>query len=375
LYALWTIDGLETTKPDLLKLALADVSPKVRAAAVRLHGRWLRGADPDAAVRQLSSVVHDAEPEVLVQLALTLGEAHTAASFDAMYQLLLTTENNPNVPSALATGMAGREFDFYERLATQFGTLKPRAEIASMLTILATAILHQGEPEQTRRLIAAIGDSGGTPKWARTALLSGFDPLMTPDFRRSVGPTRLVKADAFATLLASPDADVRNSAEKFSEVLAEAEKARREAPPPVPLSADQVTSYERGKQTFQICAGCHQLTGTGVYHVAPSLVDSHWVASYPDIAIRIVLCGKEGTPGVPGPMPPIGGTFSDEQIADVLTYVRNSWGLHLGALDVVTVAKVRAAVGNRQTPWNDAELRRVESAVALEKAHAAARSH
>jgi hypothetical protein len=99
------------------------------------------------------------------------------------------------------------------------------------------------------------------------------------------------------------------------------------------------------------------------------------VSSYPEIAIRIILCGKEGTPGFPGPMPPIGGTFSDDQIAEVLTYVRNSWGLHLGAVNNETVEKVRAAVGSRQAPWTDAELRRVESAVALQIEHAASRSH
>jgi mono/diheme cytochrome c family protein/glucose/arabinose dehydrogenase len=370
--ALWTLDGLKAARPELLKEALSDPSPKVRAAAVRLHERFLRGADADATVRQLSAVMQDAEPEVLVQLALTLGEAHTAASLDAMYQLLAAARDVPYLPSAVATGIGGREFVFLQRLQGQLGALGPRPEIASMLAILSTAIVHQGDTDQVQSLIAGIGDGGGLPKWARTALLSGFEPVLTPNFRRSVGPARLIKSESLAPLVASSDPEIRTGSEKFSQALAKAEEALREAHPAVALTAEEKISYDRGMLSYQVCAGCHQPTGTGTRQVAPSLVDSHWVSSYPEVAIRIVLCGKEGTPGFPGPMPPIGGTFSDEQIAGVLTYVRNSWGLHQGAVDVATVARVRNAVGNRQTPWTDAELRRVEGTVASEKARAAA---
>jgi mono/diheme cytochrome c family protein/glucose/arabinose dehydrogenase len=373
--ALWTLDGLGAAKPGLLGHALSDPSAKVRAVAVRLHERFLRGADADAMVRQLSPVIQDAEAEVLVQLALTLGEAHTDASFGAMYQLLLAARDNPDLPSALATGLRGREFDFYQRLVGQAGSLDRRPELASMLTILSTAIVHEGDGDRIRRLIASIGDGGGLPKWVRTALLGGFEPVLTPSFRRTVGAAHLVRSDALAPLTASSDPEIRAGGERYSQGLAEAEKVRQEAPQAVALSADEKISYEHGRLAFQVCAGCHQLTGTGTGNVAPSLVDSHWVGTYPDIAIRIVLCGKEGTPGFAGPMPPIGGAFSDEQIAGVLTYVRNSWGLHLGAVDVATVAKVRNAVGNRQTPWTDAELRRVEGTIAQARANAASRSH
>jgi mono/diheme cytochrome c family protein len=374
LNALWTLDGLGPVRLALLRQALGDSSPKVRAAAVRLHEPWMRGADPDAAVRQVCLLVHDSEPEVLVQLALTLGEAHTASAMDAMLELLLGAENNPNLPSALATGLAGQEFGFLQRLEAGIATRRPGGEITSMLTILATAVLHRADSAQVSDLIASIGDGSSLPKWVRTALLKGFDSLLTPGFRRSVG-SRLVKAAGLAPLGASVDPAIRESADKLVDALARAEQANREAPPPIPLTAAQTELYEKGRLTFQICAGCHDTTGVGVAHVAPSLVDSHWVASYPEIAIRIVLAGKEGTPGFPGPMPPIAAAFNDEQIAGVLTYVKNSWGLHLGAVDPATVSRVRAAVGSRQTPWTDAELRRVEGALAQEKAHAAERTH
>jgi mono/diheme cytochrome c family protein len=375
LNALWTLDGLGSHKAELLRRALHDVSPKVRAAAIRLHETWLRGSDADSAVRQLEDVMRDPEPEVRVQLTLSLGEARTPASFEAMYQLLLHSENSPDLPSALETGLSGREHDFLEKLEADCRRLQPRPELTAMLGSLATAILHRADGSQVAALIVAVGDQGGLPKWTRTALMHGFDPLLTPAFRRSIGPIRLVRSEALNPLKASSDLDIRGAAERVAEGLSSAEQAQREKPAPVILTKAQTEEYEKGRLTFQICAGCHDTAGSGVWHVAPSLVDSHWVSNYPEIAIRIVLCGKEGTPGFPGPMPPIGGAFNDEQIADVLTYVRNSWGLHLGSVDVDTVARVRSKVGNRQTPWTDAELRRVQSAVAAEKAHAAERTH
>jgi hypothetical protein len=73
-----------------------------------------------------------------------------------------------------------------------------------------------------------------------------------------------------------------------------------------------------------------------------------------------VINGKEGTPGFPGSMPAIGGSFTDDQIAGVLTYIRNSWGLHAGAVSLATVAKSRRENKGRLSDWTDPLLRALE---------------
>jgi hypothetical protein len=55
-------------------------------------------------------------------------------------------------------------------------------------------------------------------------------------------------------------------------------------------------------------------------------------------------------------MPPVGQTLSDEQIADVLTYVRHEWGQTGTPVDPATVAAVRASTTGRTRPWTNAEL-------------------
>jgi mono/diheme cytochrome c family protein len=79
------------------------------------------------------------------------------------------------------------------------------------------------------------------------------------------------------------------------------------------------------------CAACHQNTGTGISHLFPALKGSPSAQSA-DLAslIRVVLQGAQSlaTKDAPtGPsMPALGWKLSDEQIAAVLTYIRNSWG-------------------------------------------------
>jgi mono/diheme cytochrome c family protein len=356
------LDGLSATTLQLLKRTLGDASPKVRSAAVRLHERWLDGPGEAAAVDQLATLLHDPAPEVSVQLALSLGDAKDEAALSLMGRILLEAGDHPYLPSAIATGLRGREYAFLERLAGKAGTIGSTPEVGAMLRILATAVVHQGDEHQIQQMIARVGDAGGLPTWFRLAVVSGFEPLLQPAFRRSIDRALVTKAAALSPLTASTDEAVKARATSVAESLAKAEQQirDREGIASRPLTAEELKLAAEGKITFQVCAACHQLNGGGLAHVAPSLVDSHWVAGNPEVLVRIVLNGKEGTPGFPGAMPAIGGTFSDEQIAGVLTYIRNSWGLHAGAVSVATVAKSRKDNRGRVADWNDTLLGSLE---------------
>jgi mono/diheme cytochrome c family protein len=79
------------------------------------------------------------------------------------------------------------------------------------------------------------------------------------------------------------------------------------------------------------CARCHGDNGEGRPPAAPPLAGNRAVSMSSDTdLIRIVLFGgyPPGTAGNPRPfgMPPYYPSLSNEQIAEVLTYVRASWG-------------------------------------------------
>jgi mono/diheme cytochrome c family protein len=106
---------------------------------------------------------------------------------------------------------------------------------------------------------------------------------------------------------------------------------------------------ERGKKVYNAtCIACHQADGLGVQRLNPPLVKTQWVLGDKAALARIVLHGlKGGEIEIDGddfhnPMPPMAGQLTDQQIADVLTYVRNSFGNKASA---VTPAEVKAVRG------------------------------
>jgi mono/diheme cytochrome c family protein len=56
------------------------------------------------------------------------------------------------------------------------------------------------------------------------------------------------------------------------------------------------------------------------------------------------------------PMTPFGGMLNDEEVASVLTYVRNNFGNKAPAVEPASVAKVRAATKGRTSFYQSSEL-------------------
>jgi mono/diheme cytochrome c family protein len=100
------------------------------------------------------------------------------------------------------------------------------------------------------------------------------------------------------------------------------------------------------------CSACHGLDGKGVEDLFPALADSAVVrSSDPRTAVRIVLRGArsaatDGAPVASG-MPSFAKQLTDQQIADVLTYVRNTWGHPAPAVSDDAVADARKALASR----------------------------
>jgi mono/diheme cytochrome c family protein len=90
-------------------------------------------------------------------------------------------------------------------------------------------------------------------------------------------------------------------------------------------------SINRGKDVYALnCQNCHMEDGMGLQDVNPPLAKSDYLKKPTRTLIEIVLKGQSDEIVVNGKkynaiMPPQ-DYLSDEQIADVYNYVRNSWG-------------------------------------------------
>jgi nitrite reductase (NO-forming) len=106
---------------------------------------------------------------------------------------------------------------------------------------------------------------------------------------------------------------------------------------------DLKASIERGKEVYDInCTSCHMEKGEGLEGAFPPLAKSDYLMADKARSIKQILNGASGEMVVNGKtyngeMPAM--DLTDEQVSDVLNYVRNSWG-NKGA--AVTPAEVKA---------------------------------
>lgn len=102
LHALWTLDGLGESQLELLLEKARDDDRRVRSAAVRILEPWLgssSGLDADKLSQALSALVQDDDPEVAIQLVLSLGHSG-AVGGDALIQAIRDRfVDNPNLQS------------------------------------------------------------------------------------------------------------------------------------------------------------------------------------------------------------------------------------------------------------------------------------
>jgi len=108
----------------------------------------------------------------------------------------------------------------------------------------------------------------------------------------------------------------------------------------------------RGSRVYlDNCNACHRSDGSGVKRTFPNLVKNEAVnAKDPISLIHIVLAGgaTPSTQTAPSAfaMPDLGWRLSDAEVADVLTFVRGSWGNHAAAVSRDEVGRVRKALAN-----------------------------
>ena len=122
-----------------------------------------------------------------------------------------------------------------------------------------------------------------------------------------------------------------------------------------------------GKEVYTregYCITCHQPDGKGLDASGfPPLNDTKWVVGNEERLIKLVLKGMYGPIEINGknypgqvPMTPFEGMMKDEEIAAVLTYVRNSFGNSAPAISPDKVKEVRAAVKDKTGFYSPEEL-------------------
>ncbi|RKN81767.1 PVC-type heme-binding CxxCH protein [Ulvibacterium marinum] len=125
--------------------------------------------------------------------------------------------------------------------------------------------------------------------------------------------------------------------------------------------------FKKGKEIYErdgYCATCHQPDGKGLEASQfPPLIGSKWVTGSEERLIMLTLKGLMGPIEVLGkkypgqvPMTPFGQMLNDEEVASVLTYVRNMPGNKALPVLPATVKKIREGIKGKEGFYSPGEL-------------------
>ncbi len=367
LHALWALEGggAEALDRATVSKALSDPNARVAAAAVRLSERFLggdtggtpakqreHGQDARATTERLAALVKTrAEPEVRLQLALTLGEAKSPEGEAALRALVVQAGGQKFLADAIVSGLGGREIAFVEALAKEDGATA--AKVGEVIRFATSAAMKAGNAGQLERVFESL-TAPAMPEWARKEMLAGVRHSLprSPDGKAVMGRWP-VEPKALIALAAKKNTASAKAAQEVLDLVRWPGKPGA-ATAVRPLTAAEQARFERGKaQWMATCAACHQPTGQGLAGLAPSLVYSKWVLGDPRLLARIVLNGKVQENMV---MPPWKAALDDEAIAAVLTFIRRSWEHDADPVAASQVAAVRAEIAGREEPFTEAEL-------------------
>ena len=113
------------------------------------------------------------------------------------------------------------------------------------------------------------------------------------------------------------------------------------------IEAGKALASKKGAATGQACVDCHGADGNGMEGVFPPLANSDYIKANPKRLPEIILHGMVGPVTVNGKdynsnMPPM-AQLTDDEVANIATYVLNSWGNPGGQVSKADAAAARAA--------------------------------
>ena len=366
LHALWTLDGMGAMRTDLALLALRDAKAELRAAGLRLAESGLAKGDQKL-IKAVLALAGDGNWQVRVQAAATLGALPDAARTQPMIALLSVHGDDPVLVDAALSGLKGNELPVLTALAA--ARAAPREAVA----MLAGALAKRRDAATGQQLVA-LAARDDLPAPVRTALLDGLALGFAggaqtggnavaggraggniPGVTRARGGVQRFALAAEPAMISRLASGSDALAEPSKKLLALVTWPGRPAPPALPpRNASEEALFKQGQAIYvEQCSGCHQIEGQGQATVAPALAGSKRVAANGDVPVRILTNGLEGKIGL---MPPLGGAMSDEEVAAVLTYVRQSFGNRAAPVPLAAVKEWRLAFAHRTTPWSEKDI-------------------
>lgn len=377
IHAIWTLEGLGRLDRAVLREAITLPWPRALAEAARA-AESLAGTDGAHEIfLLLAPLSRHPDARVRRQIAASLGRFGDP-SVAVLADLAKRQERDLLTGDLVVGGLAGRELELFRALPPKhklriplIETLVGRDESKAMPEL--AGLLRS--PDEYRALARAVaerrraGAAGGllalvaakaTSDEVRDAIVEG---LLAGGREKKFKPMPVKELDELE--LASENGVLDPAVRKALAALFKVGTGEEEV---FLRTGAHRAQFQLGEAQYQrVCLACHQVHGNGQQFLAPPLAGSEWVLESEQRLIGIVLDGLMGpvevlgkTYAVPEIQPLMPGLranpeFSDEQLAAILTYIRNAWGNGAPPVSVEAVARYRETVAPR-APWTPEEL-------------------
>ncbi|MGY4386153.1 mono/diheme cytochrome c family protein [Pedobacter sp. UYP24] len=216
-----------------------------------------------------------------------------------------------------------------------------------------TYYLKSYDPEVSEKLLVNLAEKYKNNNYVADAVISNL----------------AYREEAFETQIAKilPDTNLRIN-KQLQKVINSIRATQKNRDPEV-----LAKMYPKGLAVFQsTCQTCHGPDGNGIKSLAPPLNKSEWVNGDRDKVISIVLYGLTGpvkvngkvyeAPEISGDMPAISHNeeITDEDIAQLLSFIRSSWQNNSSKIETKDVSAVRAKLKGRQKAFTQTELNSIK---------------
>jgi mono/diheme cytochrome c family protein len=333
-------------------------APELTKVVERRGAEWMRVflEDPQAMFPgQRKMVQYDFTPEeidALIAFFTWIGNVDTNG-FPAKPDLKGPPQVMPAslVPQAPRPGDKALQATVGERVRIYFGVGGPNTTSSfHIIGEVFDKVWSEGGTEVQEHVQTTMVPAGGSTMVEFTVDVPGTYILVDHSLFRAFhkGAIGMLKVDG------SEDKSIYSGKEVDSVYLADkaVPGAGAAVAAAVGAGATKEQQAEAGKVLFQgTCSTCHQVDGKGVEGVFPPLAGSDFLMADKARSIGIVVNGLSGAVTVNGKeyasvMPPM-SQLNDDEVANILTYVRNAWG-NVG--DVVTAAEVAAVRASTPRP-------------------------
>jgi mono/diheme cytochrome c family protein len=346
------LERLDAADEALRARLLSDPSPDVRIAALAgAHGELVLEAidDDDAAVAAAA-----------LERGALLGSARsTATAIDAWLDAVASAavrSGEDQVFAAAIRASRGDEAAVLERVLAAGDELRPWRREA-LVSALVDGLLDS--PVGARRALDIAAEALAAGDRATASTIVGRAAARVGS--RARRPAQLTLDRAPSSYRALLDLLPPAAAATIDPWIRWPE--RTDVPLPTIVATPEET-IALGRRLYASCITCHGPSGLGQPGIYPPLAQSEWVTGDPERFAKILLHGLRGRLVVRGveynglmPKPIFGATNgTDEELAAVMSYVRQAFGNDAPAVPPDLVGRVRSATQDRTQPWSVEEL-------------------